>query len=241
MAKQEATPPIWVLPGPPERNWGLGRPEIVRAAVRLADAGGTDAPPLRAIAKELGASTPMSLYRYVHNKDGLLDLMLDAANAEVPTPERPGDDWRAELTAVAADLWAMTKRHPWFARLVHQRPPVGPHATRREEFLLATFDRLGQDLPTAQRYARLVEGHVIGQALQWSDERRMWQDNVISGVDDARRQARSWFPADDNGAHPLVDRARREFLAATAPPVDGNAQFDLGLACLLEGIANRLR
>ncbi len=181
----------------------------------------------------------MSLYRYVHNKDGLLDLMLDAANAEVPTPERPGDDWRAELAVLAADMWAMTKRHPWFARLVHQRPPVGPHASRREEFVLATFHRLGQDLHTAHRYARLVEGHVIGQALQWADERRMWQNNAIGGVDDARRQARSWFP--ENGdAHPLVDRARNDFLTATTPPVDENAQFDLGLACLLDGIANRL-
>src|SRR5262245_37630998 len=86
MGKQGATPPIWLLPEPPERSWGLGRADIVNAAVRLADAGGAEALTMRVVAKELGASTPMSLYRYVHNKDGLIDLMLDAVNAEVPTP-----------------------------------------------------------------------------------------------------------------------------------------------------------
>ena len=75
-AQGPPTPPIWLLPEPPERRWGLGRAEIVRAAVALADAGGADALTMRAVATALGSSTPMSLYRYVHSKDGLVDLML---------------------------------------------------------------------------------------------------------------------------------------------------------------------
>jgi AcrR family transcriptional regulator len=240
MAKTGVTPPIWTLPEPPARNWGLGRAEIVQAAVRLADAEETDAPPLRAIAKELGASTPMSLYRYVHSKDGLLDLMLDAANAEVATPQQPGDDWRAELTALAGEQWAMAKRHPWFGRLVHQRPPVGPNATRIQEFVLATFGRLGLDLPAAFRYARLLDSYVVGQALQRAEEHRMWRDNDLTTIDDVRAQVRSW--ATINGdVHPLSRRSLDAFLAGTTTPFDDDEQFDLGLACLLDGIAARLQ
>jgi AcrR family transcriptional regulator len=239
VAKTGVTPPIWTLPAPPARNWGLGRADIVQAAVRLADADGTDAPALRTIAKELGASTPMSLYRYVHSKDGLVDLMLDAANAEVATPQQPGDDWRAELTVVAGDQWAMTKRHPWFGRLVHRRPPVGPNALRIQEFLLATFHGLGLDLPSALRYARLLDGYVVGQALQWAEERRMRHDNALVTIDDVRTQVRSWAPVDGDG-HPLSLRARDDFLAGSAAPLDEDKQFDLGLACLLDGIAGRL-
>ncbi|WP_409186143.1 TetR/AcrR family transcriptional regulator C-terminal domain-containing protein [Amycolatopsis sp. VS8301801F10] len=215
MGDQGPTPPIWLLPEPPERGWGLGRVDIVNAAVRLADHGGAEALTMRAVAKELGASTPMSLYRYVHSKDGLVDLMLDLANSEVRTPEVPGEDWRGELTAVALDTWAMTKRHPWYARLVHQRPPAGPNASRRTEFVLATFDRLGQDLASALGYARLLDGYVIGQALQWAEERAMWQRNAFVDVVDVQRQARAWFggAAAEDGPYPLLVRVLESFLA----------------------------
>ncbi|WP_081654924.1 TetR/AcrR family transcriptional regulator [Amycolatopsis orientalis] len=214
MGDQGPTPPIWLLPEPPERGWGLGRVDIVNAAVRLADHGGAEALTMRAVAKELGASTPMSLYRYVHNKDGLVDLMLDLANSEVRTPEVPGEDWRGELTAVAVDTWTMTKRHPWYARLVHQRPPAGPNASRRTEFVLATFDRLGQDLASALGYARLLDGYVIGQALQWAEERAMWQRNSFVDVVDVQRQARAWFGdvASEDGPYPLLTRVLESFL-----------------------------
>lgn len=215
MGDQGPTPPIWLLPEPPERGWGLGRVDIVNAAVRLADHGGAEALTMRAVAKELGASTPMSLYRYVHSKDGLVDLMLDLANSEVRTPEAPGEDWRGELTAVAADTWAMTKRHPWYARLVHQRPPAGPNASRRTEFVLATFDRLGQDLSSALGYARLLDGYVIGQALQWAEERAMRQRNAFVDVVDVQRQARAWFGdvVSEDGPYPLLMRVLESFLA----------------------------
>jgi len=238
MAKPPAAPPIWTLPAPPTRSWGLDRSEIVQTAIRLADADGTGIPPMRAIAKELGASTPMSLYRYVHSKEGLIDLMLDAANAEVVTPE-PSDDWRAGLTTTARAQWAMTKRHPWFAMLVHQRPPVGPNAFRIQEFMLATFDRLGLDLPPALRYARLLDGYVLGQALQWAEERRMRQSNDLADVDEMREQVRSW-PSVTSDAYPLSRRSLEGFLSGTSAPLDDDEQFDLGLACLLDGVAARL-
>ncbi|MBB4689447.1 TetR/AcrR family transcriptional regulator [Amycolatopsis jiangsuensis] len=246
MGDAEPSPPIWLLPEPPERSWGLGRIDIVNAAVRLADVGGADALTMRAVAKELGAGTPMSLYRYVYSKDGLVDLMLDLANAEVSTPEVPGADWRAELTTLALEMWEMTKRHPWFARLVHQRPPAGPHASRRSEFVLTTFDRLGQDLPSALGYTRLIEGYVTGQALQRAEERAMWQRDDFGSPDDAQQLAQSWFGdvVRDPGPYPLLGRVLEVVLAADSTwPAESpeDAQFELGLDCLLDGIAARLQ
>ena len=51
---------------------------IVAAAVRLADAEGLEAVSMARVAKELGFTT-MSLYRYVTNKDELLQLMWNAS------------------------------------------------------------------------------------------------------------------------------------------------------------------
>ncbi|MEV4600779.1 TetR/AcrR family transcriptional regulator [Amycolatopsis sp. NPDC049253] len=245
-AQGTPTPPIWLLPEPPERRWGLGRAEIVRTAIAIADSGGSDALTMRAVAKELGSSTPMSLYRYVHNKDGLVDLMLDAANAEVTTPEKPGEDWRADLTRLSHDSWTMMKRHPWFAELVHQRPPAGPHASRRQEFVLSTFVGLGQDLSAAVSYHRLLDGYVVGQALQRSEEMKMWQRQGFRGLDDVQELAGAWFVdvgSDAEPRFPLLERVVKDFLGADphapATPAE-DVQFTLGLDCLLDGISTRL-
>jgi AcrR family transcriptional regulator len=68
----------------------LGRDEIVAAAIVVADNDGPDAVTMKAVAGRLGRYTPMALYRYVPSKDGLVDLMLDAAIRTAPVPERPG-------------------------------------------------------------------------------------------------------------------------------------------------------
>src|SRR3954453_17722428 len=82
-AKLNSVELIWTQPPPPARQRNLGRPEIVAAAMAVADEGGAEAVTMKAVAARLGPYTPMALYRYVGSKDGLVDLMLDAAIAEV--------------------------------------------------------------------------------------------------------------------------------------------------------------
>ena len=119
-----AAPLIWVQPPPPPRQRSLGREEIVAAAIALADEAGPDALTMKAVAARLGPYTAMALYRYVYSKDGLVDLMLDAATAEIPLPAQPGPDWRADLLELAAQTRQMIKRHPWYAGAV-PHPPAG--------------------------------------------------------------------------------------------------------------------
>ncbi len=91
-------PLIWTQPPPPPRQRSLGRAEIVAAAIGLADEEGPAALTMKAVAARLGPYSAMALYRYVHSKDGLIDLMLDAATAEIPgRPSRDltgGPTWR---------------------------------------------------------------------------------------------------------------------------------------------------
>src|SRR5262249_47768915 len=93
--------PIWTQPPPPPRPRSLGREEIVTAAIGLADEAGPEAVTMKAVAARLGSYTAMALYRYVYSKDGLVDLMLDAAAAEIPRPGQPGPSWRADLRELA--------------------------------------------------------------------------------------------------------------------------------------------
>src|SRR5215471_18713123 len=145
-------PSIWTRPGQAPRRPLLNQDAIVRAAIEVADAGGPDALTMQAVAHALGAFTPMSLYRYVYSKEGLIDLMLDAVLAEAQPSYAPSRDWRAEVYDLELRTWAAIMRHPWFAQLVHTRPPLGPRALGRTEYLLRIFCDLGADLGTAMGY-----------------------------------------------------------------------------------------
>src|ERR1700757_4350953 len=79
---------------------GLSPDAIVEAAVRVADADGLEAVSMARVAKELGFTT-MSLYRYVANKDELLQLMWNAATFGAERLVIEGDDWGARVRAWA--------------------------------------------------------------------------------------------------------------------------------------------
>lgn len=227
---------IWTQPPPPARHRALGRDEIVAAAIAVADTDGPDAVTMKAVAGRLGTYTAMALYRYVQSKDGLVDLMLDVAIGTVGVPDRPGPDWRADLRAVATGTREMIKRHPWYASLVHTRPPVGPNAMRRTEFMLTVLVGRGSAVPAAMTFAALIDRHVFGSGLQEAQEARFNQRHGLDRPDEliaAIRSVRELAAAD--GRLPLLTSWLAE---PTADTVD--EQFELGLDFLLDGIATRL-
>ncbi|MBO3749402.1 TetR/AcrR family transcriptional regulator C-terminal domain-containing protein [Streptosporangiaceae bacterium NEAU-GS5] len=215
----------------------LGRDEIVRTAMDLADEAGPAAMTMKAIAADLGDYTPMALYRHIPNKDTLIDLMLETAVAEIPLPPEPGDDWRADLRELAMRTRQMTVRHPWFAQLVHTRPPSGPRRMRRLEFMLDVLVRQGADVATAMTYAALIDRHIYGSGLQEAEEARFSRDH---GLDDTAALYAAFATlhaqAAADGDFPHLTR----WLAHPAgPSVDD--QFALGLDFILDGIAARFR
>jgi AcrR family transcriptional regulator len=229
-------PLIWTLSAPPARQRSLGRSDIVAAAIALADDGGLAALTMQAVAARLGSYSAMALYRYVHSKDGLIDLMLDAATAEIPVPREPGPDWQADLRALAVSTRQMTKRHAWYPALFHTRPPAGPHMMARLEFMLAVLTRQGASLAAAMSYAALIDRHIYGAGLQEAEEARMSRKH---GLDDPAAMASALAAVRDlaaaGGRYPNL----ATWLASPAGQA-ADDQFDLGLTFLLDGIASRL-
>lgn len=109
--------------------------------------------------------------------------------------------------------------------------------------MLAVFDELGKDGPTAMNYVRLLDSYVYGIALQAAEERKMWQDNGFRSADEPVELIRSWFgDGVDDPEHPQVAAMTAAMLAGTdtSLPTGSDAQFELGIDCLLDGIAARL-
>jgi hypothetical protein len=190
---------------------------------------------MQSVAQALGAFTPMSLYRYVYSKEGLIDLMLDAVLTEAEPPERSSGDWSTDVYDLELRLWEAIIRHPWFAQLVHTRPPLGPNALRRTEYLLGVFTSLGADIGTAMGYVSLVERLVIGLALQVGQEARAdlqidisSEASAYAALDPLRELIRGSMH------YPLLAR----WAAAPSGPTPLE-QLELGLRMLLDGIAAR--
>ena len=74
-------------------------------AIEIADADGIEAVTMRRIADRLNTG-PMSLYRYVPDKDALLSMMIDAVMGDVPLEsiDVPAD-WREGLRLIAESTW----------------------------------------------------------------------------------------------------------------------------------------
>ncbi|MFI0965812.1 TetR/AcrR family transcriptional regulator [Streptomyces sp. NPDC021080] len=222
---------VWERPEPQERPAPvpLSRERIVRAAVELADADGLDAVSLRKVAAALDVR-PMRLYSYIAGKEELLDLMVDAAHAEIlPT----GDTWREVLRSKADATRHTVHEHEWLADLLGGRPQLGPHALASGEAVVAAMK--GVDLDAVMPMVSAVNAYVIGAVRREIAERRAER---ATGMDEKRWQAalgpylQRMFAT---GRFPALATVVRD-----AAHLDADQTFRTGLDCLLDGIEARI-
>jgi AcrR family transcriptional regulator len=204
----------------------------VRAAIEIADADGLEAVSLRKVAAALDAG-PMRLYGYLSTKDELLDLMIDAAYAEI-TPPASGVEWRDALRSLANQTRQVAGRHEWFADLLGRRPSLGPHGLARLEATLAALAR-GSDVDSLRQAADTFDAYLVGAIRKEVAERR---EARASGMDE-----RQWQIAASPYLRHMLATGRYPALARVvheAGHPDPDTVFNVGLEWLLDGIAARL-
>jgi len=230
-------PLVWDLPaGTREAGQRLSRPAIVAAAIRIADEEGEQAVTMRRVARELGSSTPMSLYRYVGSKDGIVDLMIDEVFGRIGLPEEPEPEWWAAMRTLATLSRATLRRHAWFTALSHQRPLFGPCALRHNEWSLAALSGLRLPMATSMSVAGMVFGYAVAFAQNEAEESRMRARVGLATDAQLRAVAAPYIERiRATGRYPLLSQYLLE-----GGSDDPDAQFDLGLECLLDGIFHRI-
>ena len=228
---------------PRPRDRGLSRAEIVSAAIGVADAEGAEAISMRRIARELRAGA-MSLYWHIGSKEELLDLMLDALEAEIEVPE-PSGDWQADLRVFARSARASRLRHLWALGFMGGRPPSGPNDARTLERLLALFDGFDLDVRLAIDILMTVATYVTGAVLREAQEMRGERDRekaeaglTPEEIEAERDRYVSWFA--NSGRFPRIRRMMDSDIDPDAAETR-DERFEFGLDCLLAGIAARLQ
>lgn len=218
----------------------LSREEIVDVAIAIADSEGAEAVSMRKIAQVLRAGA-MSLYWHLASKEHLLELMLDALNADVEVPD-PTGDWQQDLRVQAHSQRRVLLQHKWVIDFLAARPPLGPNTLRNLDKSLAALDGLGLDTETAVNVLQTVNTYVLGAVLREIGELR------------TQREQEQWVMADSDFAAKL-ERWRAKlastglfdhFLRILSDQIDPDAEetrdarFEFGLDCMLDGIAAML-
>jgi TetR/AcrR family tetracycline transcriptional repressor len=116
-------------PTPVKRSRGgtqplpLSRNDIVRAALPLLERTGVDGLTVRAVADELGISSP-AVYHYFANRDALIDRLCEQVAAEVDVAVTPGTPWDDGIVQVLLSMDRAFARYPGVAaRVLPSRKP----------------------------------------------------------------------------------------------------------------------
>jgi AcrR family transcriptional regulator len=210
-------------------------PEIVAAAVALADAEGLAAVSMRRVAERLGI-TAMSLYTYVPSKAELLDVMVDAVCGEAVGERFAGTGWRARLAEVARHNWVLHRRHPWLLQVATSRPVLGPNTIAKYDFELRAFEGTGvADVDTdllLSLVLHYVSGAVRAAVLAEQAEQRTGRSEAQWWAEYAPLLDEVLDPARYPTAARIGQAAGEEYGAG-----DAERAFEFGLERVLDGIA----
>jgi AcrR family transcriptional regulator len=214
------------------RQAALSREQIVKAAVALADAEGADAISMRRIAADLGVGA-MTLYGYVADREALIGHMINQVSIEGGRPGRPSGIWRADLELVARRFRAVCLRHPWLPAVLGTRPfLLSPTLLGWAEFVLATLEPHGLDLPTAAAALRLVNNYVLGTTLRDASDAQAASTEQSPVYQAAVASYLQQLSA--TGRYPHMSRMTQ--IIAEGRDLSPDQSFDVGLQCLLDGI-----
>ncbi|MFM9376914.1 TetR/AcrR family transcriptional regulator C-terminal domain-containing protein [Gordonia sp. VNK21] len=216
------------MPPRKSKRGPLSRDEIIDAGLDLADEIGLEALSLHKLGARLGVST-MSLYRYIDDKDDLLDAMGDRLLTAIPLGDPTAEPWESVLRRVARDFRTAAIGHPRAAPLLLTRRLNAPTLLPIVEIALAALEELGFDQDERVHVLRTFIAYLVGTLMRETGTApSLAADNssLIASSEQALREA----------GLPHV--------AANAPQLalcDHEAELEYGLDLLIAAIHHKLQ
>jgi AcrR family transcriptional regulator len=211
-----------------ERRIQLTRERVVAAGIELADRDGIESISMRKLAQELGVEA-MSLYTHVHNKDDLLDGMVDAVIGKIPT-SAAGTDWKTALRQMSLAARGVVLTHPWAPRLIESRTTPGPAAMQYINTVLGVLREGGFTVAQAHHALHILGSRLLGFTQALFDDSADVDPETAAGL------------AGELGA--MLPYIAEMALAVThggaLGPCDDDAEFEFALDFSLDGL-DRLR
>ena len=213
---------------------------ITDAAIKILDSEGLDGLSMRRVADALHTG-PASLYWHVGNKDGLLDLVFDQLIGEMRVPTPQGDRWKEQLKQVALDQRATILRHRDLVAISMGRIPMGPHALRYTESVVAILRAGGVPDDLAVSGYLLLFALVNGFTMDEMAEPVAGSDDP-AGSDGSDGSRESLSPSAVSGYLASLPADQFPHITAVAPYFaqwDNDVQFGMLVDLYVEGLAQR--
>jgi AcrR family transcriptional regulator len=221
----------------PESRTPLSRDRVLRAAVRLADAGGIESVTMRRLADDLGAEA-MSLYHHVANKEDVLDGVIELITSEInevvgriaaPT-SRAG--WKKTVRERILAARELLLRHPWAPSVFQTRTTMSPAVLLYHDQLVGQLRAGGFSYDLAHHAMHALGSRALGFTQELFDPGAGPGD-----VDPAEMVAMAnRFP---NLAGMLAEIVH-DSPETTLGWCDDQTEFEFGLDIILDGL-DRLR
>jgi AcrR family transcriptional regulator len=208
----------------PKQRRPLTRDRVLRAAMKLADAGGFESLSMRNVAKELGVEA-MSLYNHVASKDDLIDGMVDVVFGEIEVPD--GGDWKEATRQRAASVREALSRHRWANGLMESRMNPGPANLRHHDATMGCLREAGFDFRDAVHAASVLDAYIYGFALQETSLPFDTAEEHQQVIETKQRQV------PDMSEYPYLVEVGTEMAKAG---YDYTTEFEFGLELILEGL-----
>jgi AcrR family transcriptional regulator len=192
-------------PGQRAPRGTISRGQIVEAALRSLHTTGFERMTIRSLAADLDVA-PMSLYRYIRDKDDLMDEVVEELLIQSqPMPAAKGT-WQARLTVGAEALRRLLVEQPGALYVYLRHPVISPTAIRRMEMMLKILREAGYDTASSKTAYLAIQTYTVG----------------FAALETSRA---GWVPPEK------TSRMASELVAMTSPK-----QFASGLRYLLAGI-----
>jgi AcrR family transcriptional regulator len=193
-------------PGQRAPRGTISRSQIVEAALRSLRTVGFEQMTIRSLAADLDVA-PMSLYRYIRDKDDLMDEVVEELLIQSrPMPAADGT-WQARLTVAAERLRRLLVDEPGALYVYLRHPVISPTAIRRMEMMLQILREAGYDTASSKTAYAALQTYTVGFAT----------------LETSRA---GWVPPEK------TTRKAKDLVAAMTSP----KQFASGLGYLLAGI-----
>ncbi|WP_369208778.1 TetR/AcrR family transcriptional regulator, partial [Streptomyces sp. PU-14G] len=148
------------MPRPPR----ISREAVLDEALRTLDDEGVEGLSMRRLAQRLGVTSP-SLYKYVRDREGVFEAVVDAIVQEINEDWQPVGGWRAELDGMARRYFHTFRRHPHAVPLVMHRPTRNPRSLDSFDTVLGVLLAEGWPAADATRAVLLIESYALGATL----------------------------------------------------------------------------
>ena len=159
-----------------QRAHKVSVPEIAATALVMIDEHGMDALTMRGLADTIGV-TPMTLYRYLPNKDTILAEVADLLWRELPPIDPAMTGWKERLTAMWQQLFDLMLRHPHAVPLIARGGTYSATAGSDTAGMLAVLKDAAFPAELAGQFVHAASALVVGYAFA-----HLWQHQAQTGT-----------------------------------------------------------